>query len=204
MMRRQKARCTTPPHITLGTKLSQGDTLHYDKQNVGSVANIVNAKGDYDLAFISEEDYVLPFDAEVVGITALTIYLAPAVDGIAYTDVRTLSDGDTIDRNTNLLCYDYVINNRVLPVFLPSYYDKYIGTGTIRVKSIDHENKRIQLESVDRPEMVKGDVNGDGIADVSDIVLFQKWLLATRMQCFPTGKLPTSMQTVRWMQWICC
>ena len=163
--------------LTLGTKLSQGDTLHYDKQNVGSVANIVNAKGDYDLAFISEEDYVLPFDAEVVGITALTIYLAPAVDGIAYTDVRTLSDGDTIDRNTNLLCYDYVINNRVLPVFLPSYYDKYIGTGTIRVKSIDHENKRIQLESVDRPEMVKGDVNGDGIADVSDIVLFQKWLL---------------------------
>ena len=116
--------------LTLGTKLSQGDTLHYDKQNVGSVANIVNAKGDYDLAFISEEDYVLPFDAEVVGITALTIYLAPAVDGIAYTDVRTLSDGDTIDRNTNLLCYDYVINNRVLPVFLPSYYDKYIGTGT--------------------------------------------------------------------------
>ncbi len=103
--------------LTLGTKLSQGDTLHYDKQNVGSVANIVNAKGDYDLAFISEEDYVLPFDAEVVGITALTIYLAPAVDGIAYTDVRTLSDGDTIDRNTNLLCYDYVINNRVLPVF---------------------------------------------------------------------------------------
>ena len=67
--------------LTLGTKLSQGDTLHYDKQNVGSVANIVNAKGDYDLAFISEEDYVLPFDAEVVGITALTIYLAPAVDG---------------------------------------------------------------------------------------------------------------------------
>ena len=168
--------------LTLGTKLSQGDTLHYDKQNVGSVANIVNAKGDYDLAFISEEDYVLPFDAEVVGITALTIYLAPAVDGIAYTDVRTLSDGDTIDRNTNLLCYDYVINNRVLPVFLPSYYDKYIGTGTIRVKSIDHENKRIQLESVDRPEMVKGDVNGDGIADVSDIVLFPE-MAAGRPGC---------------------
>ena len=51
--------------LTLGTKLSQGDTLHYDKQNVGSVANIVNAKGDYDLAFISEEDYVLPFDARL-------------------------------------------------------------------------------------------------------------------------------------------
>ena len=41
--------------LTLGTKLSQGDTLHYDKQNIGSVANIVNAKGDYDLAFRSEE-----------------------------------------------------------------------------------------------------------------------------------------------------
>ena len=50
-----------------------------------------------------------------------------------------------------MLCYDYVTNGWVYPVFLPQYYSKHIGDGEIRVKAIDHEKKRITLESVDIP-----------------------------------------------------
>lgn len=134
--------------LELGQKLFIGDTLHYDEKNVGSIANIINDKGSYDLAFLNSEDYVLPFNAEVVGFDGLTVYLAPEIDGINYSDARTLEVGDVISKDTHLLCYDYVINSRVLPVFLPEYYEMYIGDGTIKVKSIDHENKRIKLESV--------------------------------------------------------
>ena len=69
------------------------------------------------------------------------IYIAPQIDGITYLDGRTLSVGDTIDRNTHLLCYDYHINKMVFPVFLPKYYGEYVGDGTIKVKDINHEKK---------------------------------------------------------------
>ena len=133
--------------LKLGDKLHEYDTLHYDDKNIGSCANIVNSKGSYDVAFISEKDYTLPFDAEVVGFDGLTVYLAPDIDGVTYLDARTLKVGDTIDRRAVLLCYDYHTNKRVLPVFLPEYYDKYIGSGEITVKDIDHEKKTITLES---------------------------------------------------------
>lgn len=133
--------------MTLGTKLYKYDTIHYDEKNIGGIANIVNENGSYDIAFISEEDYVLPFDAELVGIDVTTFYIAPELDSITYVDGRTLNEGDVIDTSTHLLCYDYVINNRVLPVFLPSYYEEYIGEGTITVKEIDHDNKKITLEA---------------------------------------------------------
>ncbi len=140
--------------LTLGQKLRKYDTLHYDNQNQGSCANIVNTKGSYDLAFISEKDYVLPFDAEYVGGFGLYIYLAPDLEGITYLDGRKLQAGDVIDRNTHLLCYDYEIKSAdrstklMFPVFLPKYYEKYIGDGEIRLHSIDHESKVIELEAV--------------------------------------------------------
>lgn len=135
--------------LELGTKLKKYDTLHYDGKSKGYAANIINTKGNYDPAYISIADYVLPFDAEIVGIDGLYIYIAPQIDGITYLDGRTLSVGDTIDRNTHLLCYDYHINRMVLPVFLPEYYGKYIGDGTKKVKDIDHEKKTLTLESVE-------------------------------------------------------
>ena len=135
--------------LTLEAKLKKYDTLHYTGTGAGSCLNVVNTEGGYDLVYLNSEDYVLPFDAEIVGIDGLVMYVAPDIEGITYLDGRTLSVGDTIDRNTHLLCYDYHINNNVLPVFLPDYYDKYIGDGTIKVKAIDHDEKTITLESVD-------------------------------------------------------
>lgn len=140
--------------LSLGDKLRKYDTLHYDNKNKGGSANIVNTKGSYDLVFISEKDYVLPFDAEYVGDWGSYMYLAPDTEGITYLDGRTLNAGDVIDRNTHLLCYDYYIksadnsNRMIYPVFLPKYYDEYIGDGEIRVSSIDHDSKTIELESV--------------------------------------------------------
>lgn len=135
--------------LTLEAKLKKYDTLHYTGTGAGNCLNVVNTEGGYDLVYLNSEDYVLPFDAEIVGIDGLVMYVAPDIEGITYLDGRTLSVGDTIDRNTHLLCYDYHINNNVLPVFLPDYYDKYIGDGTIKVKAIDHDEKTITLESVD-------------------------------------------------------
>lgn len=134
--------------LTLGQKLNEGDMLHYDNKNTGMNANVINAKNDYDLVHLLDGDYVLPFNAEIVGIDGLIIYIAPELDNVTYRDGRTLEAGDFIDTNTYLLCYDYTTNDRVLPVFLPKYYEKYIGQGEIRVKSIDHENKKITLEAV--------------------------------------------------------
>lgn len=141
--------CYNTSELTLGTKLYKYDKLHYDGKNIGMGINIVNDKGGYDLAWPSEEDYILPFDAELVGIDGLTIYLAPELENVKYIDGRTLSVGDVIDTSSHLLCYDYHINKCVFPVFLPEYYEKYIGEGEIRVKDIDHENKTITLEAVE-------------------------------------------------------
>lgn len=140
--------------LSLGDKLRKYDILHYDNKNKGADANVVNTKGSYDLVFISEKDYVLPFDAEYVGDWGSYMYLAPDIEGITYLDGRTLNVGDVIDRNTHLLCYDYYIksadnsNRMIFPVFLPDYYGEYIGDGEIRVSSIDHDSKIIELESV--------------------------------------------------------
>lgn len=141
--------CCNTSELTLGTKLYKYDKLHYDGKNIGMTANIVNDKGGYDIAYLSEEDYTLPFDAELVGIDGLTIYLAPELENVKYIDGRTLSVGDVIDTSSHLLCYDYHINKCVLPVFLPEYYEEYIGEGEIRVQDIDHENKTITLEAVE-------------------------------------------------------
>ncbi len=134
--------------LTLGQKLNEGDMLHYDNKNAGMNANVVNGKGSYDLVHLLDSDYILPFNAEIVGIDGLIIYIAPELDNVTYRDGRTLKAGDFIDTNAHLLCYDYTTNGRVLPVFLPEYYEKYIGQGEIRVKSIDHDNKKITLEAV--------------------------------------------------------
>lgn len=166
--------------LTLGMKLYEYDTLHYDEQNIGSVANIVNDEGSYDMAHLLMEDYVLPFDAEVVGFDGLTIYLAPEYENVRYVDGRTLTAGDVIDTSCHLLCYDYHINRCVFPVFLPAYYEKYIGKGTIRVVAVDHEQKTIELEAVAETETIPtGDANADGTFSVTDVVLFQKWICAT-------------------------
>ena len=82
--------------LTLGMKLYKYDTLHYDDKIQGSCANIINTKGSYDLAFINEKDYVLPFDAEVVGFDGLVMYLAPDIEGLKYIDGRTLNVGDVL------------------------------------------------------------------------------------------------------------
>ena len=170
--------------VSLGDKFRKNDTLHYDNKSKGSCANIVNIKGSYDLVYINIQDYVLPFDAELVGIDGLVIYLAPDIEGINYLDGRKLKEGDPIDRNTHLLCYDYKIKSAentvkmVFPVFLPEYYGKYIGDGEIRVSSIDHTEKTIELESVEtNVSVVAGDVNSDGEFGIADAVLLQKWLL---------------------------
>lgn len=140
--------------LTLGDKVRKYDILHYDNNNKGSAANIVNTKGSYDLVYINEKDYVLPFDAEYVGDWGTYMYLAPDIEGITYLDARTLNVDDVIDRNTHLLCYDYYIkssnssNRMTYPVFLPKYYEEYIGNGEIRVSSIDHDSKTIELKSV--------------------------------------------------------
>jgi len=139
--------------LSLGDKVKKYDTLHYDGKR--DIANIVNTKGSYDVAFLNEKDYILPFDAEIVGIDAgIVLYIAPDIEGITYLDGRTLNVGDVIDRNTHLLCYDYYIKSAkksvrlIHPVFLPEYYGKYIGDGEIRVSMIDHVSKTIELESV--------------------------------------------------------
>ncbi len=140
--------------LNLGDKLCKYDILHYDNKNKGANANVVNTKGSYDLVFINEKDYVLPFDAEYVGDWGSCMYLAPDIEGITYLDGRTLNVDDVIDRNTHLLCYDYYIksadssNRMTFPVFLPEYYGKYIGNGEIRLSSIDHDSKTIELKSV--------------------------------------------------------
>lgn len=140
--------------LNLGDKLCKYDILHYDNKNKGANANVVNTKGSYDLIFINEKDYVLPFDAEYVGDWGSCMYLAPDIEGITYLDGRTLNVDDVIDRNTHLLCYDYYIksadssNRMTFPVFLPEYYGKYIGNGEIRLSSIDHDSKTIELKSV--------------------------------------------------------
>ena len=140
--------------LNLGDKLRKYDILHYDNKSKGANANVVNTKGSYDLVFINEKDYVLPFDAEYVGDWGSCMYLAPDIEGITYLDGRTLNVDDVIDRNTHLLCYDYYIksadssNRMTFPVFLPEYYVKYIGNGEIRLSSIDHDSKTIELKSV--------------------------------------------------------
>ena len=140
--------------LNLGDKLCKYDILHYDNKNKGANANVVNTKGSYDLVFINEKDYVLPFDAEYVGDWGSCMYLAPDIEGITYLDGRTLNVDDVINRNTHLLCYDYYIksadssNRMTFPVFLPEYYGKYIGNGEIRLSSIDHDSKTIELKSV--------------------------------------------------------
>lgn len=177
----EKSAVYNTSELALGTKLRKYDKLHYDNKNIGGCANIVNTKGSYDLAFINNEDYVLPFDAELVGIEGLYIYIAPEIEGLTYIDGRTLEKGAVINRNTHLLCYDYYIKSAAkstkykYPVFLPEYYGKYIGDGEIHVSAIDHENKVIELESV---PTIKGDVNGDGEFNISDAVTLQKWLLS--------------------------
>lgn len=164
--------------LTLGMKLYEYDTLHYDKQNIGSVANIVNDEGSYDLAFISEKDYILPFDAEVVGFDGLTVYLVPDLEDVKFIDGRTLAAGDMVDREYALVSYDYSINGWGFPILLPDYY-QYVGEGAIRVVSIDHEQKTIELEAVAETETIPaGDANADGTFGVTDVVLFQKWLCA--------------------------
>ena len=140
--------------LNLGDKLRKYDILHYDNKNKGANANVVNTKGSYDLVFINEKDYVLPFDAKYVGDWGSCMYLAPDIEGITYLDGRTLNVDDVIDRNTHLLCYDYYIksadssNRMTFPVFLPEYYGKYIGNGEIRLSSVDHDSKTIELKSV--------------------------------------------------------
>ncbi len=164
--------------LTLGVKLYEYDTLHYDEQNIGSVANILNDEGSYDLAFISEKDYILPFDAEVVGFDGLTVYLVPDLEDVKFIDGRTLAAGDMVDREYSLVCYDYLINDWGFPILLPDYY-QYVGEGAIRVVSINHEQKTIKLEAVPETETVPtGDTNADGMLGVTDVVLFQKWLCA--------------------------
>ncbi|MBQ8297320.1 MAG: leucine-rich repeat protein [Ruminococcus sp.] len=165
--------------LVLGQKLNAGDTLNYDDENgIGMIANIVNTNGSFDLvSLVGVSEYVLPWNAELVGIDGVTIYLAPEYDEINYVDVRTLSVGDVIDKDTYLLCYDYVTNGRVSPVFLPSYYKTYIGEGTIKVKSIDAENKQVTLEAVQDEAVISGDANGDGEVNIADAVILQKYLL---------------------------
>lgn len=153
----QKSIVYNTSELSLGDVVHKYDILHYDNKNKGSSANVVNTKGSYDLVFINEKDYVLPFDAEYVGDWGTCMYLAPDIEGITYLDGRTLNVGDVIDRNTHLLCYDYYIksadnsNRMTYPVFLPKYYSQYIGDGEIRVSSINHDTKTIELESVDIP-----------------------------------------------------
>lgn len=161
--------------LTAGTKLYKYDTLHYDGKT-GMCANIVNAKGDYDYISMSQEDYTLPYDAEVIDASTLILYIAPEIEGVTYIDGRTLEAGTVIDRNSHLLCYDYQIDHYIFPVFLPSYYDKYIGEGEIRVKGIDRDKKIISLEAVKEDNTQKtGDINGDGTLSVSDLVELQKY-----------------------------
>lgn len=153
----QKSIVYNTSELSLGDVVHKYDILHYDNKNKGSSANVVNTKGSYDLVFINEKDYILPFDAEYVGDWGTCMYLAPDIEGITYLDGRTLNVGDVIDRNTHLLCYDYYIksadnsNRMTYPVFLPKYYSQYIGDGEIRVSSIDHDTKTIELESGDIP-----------------------------------------------------
>lgn len=153
----QKSIVYNTSELSLGDVVHKYDILHYDNKNKGSSANVVNTKGSYDLVFINEKDYILPFDAEYVGDWGTCMYLAPDIEGITYLDGRTLNVSDVIDRNTHLLCYDYYIksadnsNRMTYPVFLPKYYSQYIGDGEIRVSSIDHDTKTIELESVDIP-----------------------------------------------------
>ena len=171
----QKSTTYNTSELSLGAKLKKYDILHYDGKSKGGYANIVNTRGDYDVVHINNKDYVMPFDAELVGIDGLAFYLAPENDEINYLDGRGIEVGDIIPPDTHLLCYDYVINRNVLPVFLPRYYEQIVGEGIIKVHDIDHDKKTITLKAV---PFSAGDLNGDGGFSVSDILLFQKWLVS--------------------------
>ena len=62
----QKSIVYNTSELSLGDVVHKYDILHYDNKNKGSSANVVNTKGSYDLVFINEKDYILPFDAEYV------------------------------------------------------------------------------------------------------------------------------------------
>ncbi len=156
--------------LELGMMLYQYDTLHYLNDNIGSGICYVDEKGEFAHETLIIEDYVMPFDAEVVGIDGLTVYLAVAQENVTYIDCRTLSEGDVIDRTAHLLGYNYRHNDGVLTIFPPSWYDIF-GEGVIRVKTADHENKTLLLEAV--PE---GDANADGTFTITDVVMMQKWI----------------------------
>ena len=161
-----------------GMKLKAGDTLVDNGASVAKTVNLLNEKDEYDVIFMSEEPYTMQTDAIVAGLDGIVLYIIPLADGFRYTDITQLKEGDIIDTDTYLVTHDYVVNNSIHPVFLKNYYKKYIGEGKIRVKSIDHESKRAELEAFNEDAVsIKGDANGDGVFGIADAVTFNKWLL---------------------------
>jgi len=161
-----------------GMKLNAGDSLVDDGASVAKTVNLLNENDEYDVIHMSEEPYTMQTDAMVVGLDGIILYIVPIGEGFRYTDITLLKEGDIIDTDTYLVTHDYVINNRIHPVFLKNYYTKYVGEGKIRVKSIDHEKMRAELEAVNgETTSIKGDANGDGVFGIADAVTFNKWLL---------------------------
>ena len=161
-----------------GMKLNAGDTLVDDGASVAKTVNLLNDKGEYDVIHMADGPYTMQTEAMVVGLDGIILYIVPLAEGFRYTDITLLKEGDIIDTDTFLVTHDYVVNNRIHPVFLKSYYSKYIGEGKIRVKSIDHEKMRAELEAIsEETTTIKGDANGDGVFGIADVVTFSKWLL---------------------------
>lgn len=172
-----------------GSKLLAGDILVDSDESEVKTVDLLNDKGEFTVISLSTGDYTMQSDAMVVGLDGIILYIVPLGEGYRYTDITLLSEGDVIDRDTFLITHGYSVNGRVHPVFLKSYYDKYIGEGEIRVKSIDHERMKAELEAVSTEKPVlRGDANGDGVFGIADVITFSKWLLGDTTAEIPDWK----------------
>ncbi|MDD6825871.1 MAG: leucine-rich repeat protein [Oscillospiraceae bacterium] len=150
--------------LKLRQKLYKYDTIYHDQNDSSSSIgySYITEKGTItNDSFTPQNDFklILPYDVEVIK-AGFELILAPQTDSIKYIYPDSLKTGDIVDRTAVLLLYnEYSVNGLSFAAYTPDYYSRYIGEGTIVVKEIDHDSKKITFEAVN------GEVPGDDDAE---------------------------------------